>query len=592
VSERNQELLEAELGQAFQSGDLGLSALLLWELRGRFPDSAVAHIYAKKLMRLPELSGIQRESIVAEAKPAFAERDYEQLAQLMAIGLLLSPRDRDFAFLMAECGAQLARNEWVPLAIDPLGQPQEGDVELLNAVGALALERGDFGYAGECFTKLLVQMPDNEPIIKNTAAALYGAEKYADGIALLEKNLGKSPDPIDRISRLISFYQKCEFNVSAQLRALDEKHFCKPTTSEMARAHTALNVFLENHQVVADAQALTLSLDWSAGVAFQLAETQLVLGQYSDALENYRYRFAALPDLLKYPERTKPYEGQHLTEQTLFLWFEQGIGEEILFAYFLDELSQRVENATIVMDGRLLPMISCKYPQWTFINELDFDSPPETDYVCSAGRLFELFLPDFVSGGKPFSYPLVTPDSERLAVTRAALPETTRKRIAVSWRGGIEKTNGNVRSMSLDQLMAGLPSDAPIDVVSLQYDDGHEQEVIDLGDRRIAISGLDNKNDFPGIFSLLACCDAVLTVDNALAHFATALGVPTYVVVPMGQVQFRWKNPALRQLFFPSAQIFVQETPGDWAPPVKEAWAKLISDAEDGGSGNAQVAEC
>jgi ADP-heptose:LPS heptosyltransferase len=64
----------------------------------------------------------------------------------------------------------------------------------------------------------------------------------------------------------------------------------------------------------------------------------------------------------------------------------------------------------------------------------------------------------------------------------------------------------------------------------------------------------------------------VITVDNAVAHFAAALGVPVAVLIPAAQIQFRWKQPAIRQLLFPSARLFVQGKPGDWVAPVEDAW--------------------
>ena len=126
--------------------------------------------------------------------------------------------------------------------------------------------------------------------------------------------------------------------------------------------------------------------------------------------------------------------------------------------------------------------------------------------------------------------------------------------------------------MELADLMRGLPSEADVDVISLQYDEDHEQEVKELGDRRVALSGLNNRADLEGVFALIRCCDAVITVDNAVAHFATALGVPTGVLIPAAQVQFRWKNPAMKRLLFPGAELFLQEKPGEWSAPVAAAW--------------------
>jgi hypothetical protein len=69
----------------------------------------------------------------------------------------------------------------------------------------------------------------------------------------------------------------------------------------------------------------------------------------------------------------------------------------------------------------------------------------------------------------------------------------------------------------------------------------------------------------------------VLTVDNAVAHFAAALGVPTIVLVPAGQIQYRWKNEDMRRLLFPSSELFIQTVPGDWSDPIEKGWSRVLN---------------
>ena len=68
----------------------------------------------------------------------------------------------------------------------------------------------------------------------------------------------------------------------------------------------------------------------------------------------------------------------------------------------------------------------------------------------------------------------------------------------------------------------------------------------------------------------------MITVDNAVAHFSAALAVPAAVLIPAAQTQYRWKQPEIKQLLFPSASLFVQNKPGDWVPPVEAAWGYVL----------------
>ena len=92
---------------------------------------------------------------------------------------------------------------------------------------------------------------------------------------------------------------------------------------------------------------------------------------------------------------------------------------------------------------------------------------------------------------------------------------------------------------------------------------------------RVTLSGLDNKNDIEGVFALLASCAAVVTIDNSVAHFGAVLGLPTRVVIPAGQTQFRWKNKSLKNLLFPEVHLYVQESPGVWDGAMKKLWLDI-----------------
>lgn len=156
----------------------------------------------------------------------------------------------------------------------------------------------------------------------------------------------------------------------------------------------------------------------------------------------------------------------------------------------------------------------------------------------------------------------------------AVLSKNNKKRIGISWRGG-QDVSGKIRSMELSEILRAIPDDFDADIISFQYGDEVNNEIISNGDRRVQISGLDTFNDIDGVLALLSCCDAVLSVDNAVAHFASFLGVPTGVLIPAGQVQFRWKNVQLKNLFFPGTRTFVQRVPGVWAEPASDAMTWL-----------------
>jgi ADP-heptose:LPS heptosyltransferase len=70
-------------------------------------------------------------------------------------------------------------------------------------------------------------------------------------------------------------------------------------------------------------------------------------------------------------------------------------------------------------------------------------------------------------------------------------------------------------------------------------------------------------DDFSDTAAVLAQCDLVIAVDTAAAHLAGAMGRPVWVLVPFSP-DWRWGLDGETTLWYPTARLFRQTTPGDW----------------------------
>jgi tetratricopeptide (TPR) repeat protein len=570
--------LIADMENAFRTGELGLTALAIWELTHRFPnDASVARIYTKKLMRDPEFSSLSLEQVRANCKQERNTGDPETLSQLAAMGLLRFPKDRYLSLNLIEASEKLGRPEWGEAALEGLGEPERDDIVLLNAHAALAQSKGDHQRAVGILKKLLSLEPDNEDLKKNLSGALAGLGDFDQAIAFLEKLLETSDSGREIVNRLTRLYNMAGSDVSKSLLDLDRSFFAGCETFEQTRTHIDINIFLQDFEKVAEGYKRSDELVPNPVTIFRLAEAELNLGKFSDGLDHYGIRFEAFPRLAYIEPTTRRYSGEVLNDETLLVWAEQGLGDEILFSYFLEVLATRVKNVTVAMDPRLLEFFSPKYPDWVFMSRFDLaESLPNTDYACPAGDLFTLFLQELVNEQYEFAQPLISCSEQRLAEIKRLLPPSEKPRIGISWRGG-QGIHGKIRSLDLPSFMHGLGDDQVVEIISFQYDEGHEDAVIAHGDRRIALSGLNNRQDLQGVISLLSQCDAVITIDNSVAHLAAAVGVPTFVLIPAGQVQFRWKNADIKNLCFPNVTLCRQSIPGDWSDVTEDAWRRALS---------------
>ena len=368
IDAKTAQQLEEELEVAFREGEVGETALLAWELKARFPrESGVASIYIKKLLRDPYVAGISLEDFKKNAKSLRDEDEPEELARLSAMGLLRFPAERYLSLSLLEAAERLSKKEWMEPVVRPLGEPKDDDVVLLNVVASLENVLGNYERAQKLFRKLRLLEPENETIIQNYSATLTGLKQYAEAINLLEDYLPLSETPREYVHRLLPLYRLAGLDPETELDQLDRRFFAKCQSIEAARVHADLRLFLQDTKGVLFGLEQLLSQKWNPEVAFELAETELVSGDLVGGLARYAVRFEAFPKLEWYKSQEKKYAGQHLDDEFLFVWGEQGIGDEIMFAMFLEVMVPRAKNMVIALDDRLIPVFEVKYPQWRFI---------------------------------------------------------------------------------------------------------------------------------------------------------------------------------------------------------------------------------
>ena len=74
-------------------------------------------------------------------------------------------------------------------------------------------------------------------------------------------------------------------------------------------------------------------------------------------------------------------------------------------------------------------------------------------------------------------------------------------------------------------------------------------------------------HDFADTAALLAAMDLVITIDTSVAHLAAAMGRPTWIMIPFDP-DWRWLLARAGSPWYPSARLFRQPKPGDWADVI------------------------
>jgi tetratricopeptide (TPR) repeat protein len=410
------------------------------------------------------------------------------------------------------------------------------DPELRNGRGVALLKLNRPGEALAEFERVLAAEPDCRDAIGNRGNALLRLNRVADAVEAYDLALTYTPDSAQLLA-----------NRAAALRRLDRPH----EALESAQAALALAPDFAQARFVEGVARLTLG-DFAAG--WRAYESRWQIGW----LASQRRDFAA-PLWLG---------AESLDGKTILLHAEQGLGDTIQFARYAPLLAARGATVILEVQRELVRLLSDLRGAAVVVARQS--SMPAYDFHCPL-----MSLP-LACGTMIATIPAVVPyigvaDTE-IAMWRARLPARGR-RIGLVWSGEPSHDNDLNRSLRLATLapLLDLPD---VTFVSLQHEVRDEDAAALVGRSGLIQAG-PRFSDFADTAAAIACLDAVVSVDTAVAHLAGAMGKPLFLLLPFA-ADFRWLRLRSDSPWYPSAQLLRQRQFGDWDGVVNELRQKLI----------------
>lgn len=212
--------------------------------------------------------------------------------------------------------------------------------------------------------------------------------------------------------------------------------------------------------------------------------------------------------------------------KTVYVYGEQGLGDEIMFASMLPDLL-KTNKVVLECHKRLETLFKKSFPEAHVYGtredrEVSWHNNHKIDAKLSIGSLGKFYR----RSREAF------PGTAYLKAD--PLPKGEKFRIGISWQGGGQKV-GRVMKRSIPLTWWREIFDIKnVEFVSLQYTQSKEGlDIMEgLGYDIKRMDEYAKAEDFYETAKLIASCDLVISVCNTAIHLAGALGVPCWVLTP------------------------------------------------------------
>jgi tetratricopeptide (TPR) repeat protein len=476
-----------------------------------------------------------------------------------------------------------------------------GGIAELVARGNAAMAAGEACTAADCYRAALAAAPNHPGLLYNLGNALRAGGDAEGAEAALRRSLALQPDQpaahnnlgnllraAGRPAEALEAYRRALFltptdglvrgNLGTALLDLHRPQeatvwLAQAVAADPADAQARVNLggalMLARNPVAALAQyrqASALAPDLP-GAALGEAIARLTLGDWTAGWEAYEAR-------LREP-RFRPYATdvpgprwhgpEPIRGRTLLLLSEQGLGDTLQFCHYAPLLRQRGARVVLQVQPPLAPVLRGLADAIA----VPGDELGHFDAWCPLMSLPRAFATTPRTVPAPA---VLAADPARVRTWRRRLGRPRGMRVGLAWAGNADHPFDALRS---------LPQEALAPLLDVPGVEAHalQPEARPL-DRRIRahpdIAG------FADAVALVGLMDLVIAVDTATAHLAGTLGKPVWILLAHA-ADFRWLLDRADTPWYPSARLFRQTRPRDWAGVV-DAVAPALRDLARSGA--------
>ncbi|MDH5693030.1 MAG: tetratricopeptide repeat protein [Gammaproteobacteria bacterium] len=366
--------------------------------------------------------------------------------------------------------------------------------------GRCEYELSQFDNARKSLEKSLELKPEQMTALNLLGAIAKNAGQFQQAIHYFEKALSYNPDSTKTLT-----------NLGHMLGTF--------LGSDLDRAETLLNHVIEIDPIHADGH-------------LNLAITLLRKGKIREGWQHYEWRWQTTTQS-KRQILAPEWQGENPANATIYIYAEQGLGDELLFSSCIPNLARAARKTIIECDSRLIPLYQRTWPNLELIARGSTVSPQNIDYQVAVGSLPKFFRASLDDFNSEISSLVVDP--QRVAYWRNQFEQIgPGPYIGFSWRSARRDNNRSPGAANIDDWETLFLANT-LNLINLQYDNSQEELAYiekQYGRKIHTFRQLDQIRNIDDTAAFIAALDDVVVVRNAVFALAGRLGKPVQFVGP------------------------------------------------------------
>ena len=312
-------------------------------------------------------------------------------------------------------------------------------------------------------------------------------------------------------------------------------------------------------------QAIKLKSDYAEAL-YGKAETKLILGDFQDGWNLYRFRWKKEDfEIYRYSQFKKLESTNNLENKKILIWHEQGFGDIIQFSRYIPELINLGAIITFEVPKDLISFFKkqfdCEVTDRVSTNQLfDYQAP-----LLNLPFLFKTLINTI-----PLNQSYLKAQEKIIDWKEKLKLSKTKLNVGIAVSGNPDYPDNHIRSIPLEK-MKSLFQQANFFIIQKELDTKDKIFLEDSTD--IKFLG-DDINNFLDTAAIVENMDLIISINTSLIHLAGALGKKSFLLLSWAS-EWRWLIDRRDSPWYKSIKIFRQKFIDDWDSVINEIQFEL-----------------